>query len=178
MTKPANCVVSITCVKIAHGVVAVLARVLADRNQVASSRGQAANLSVARWVPMPHIRVLVRRAAMPDPPSVKNARITLAHAMIILVIVLKARGLHVPPVIAHKLSVHPFKIAAHVRKAALHKVSALLTKIAPHVRRAALHKASVRPIKTVVRAHHARLTAIRPNSVAGMCPMVSILAHA
>ena len=177
MMKPANCVVSITCAKIAHGVVAVLARVLADRNQAASSRGQAANLSVARWVLMPHIRVLVRRVAMLGQPLVKNARITLAHAMIILVIVLKAHVLRVPPVIAHKLSVRLTKIAAHVRKAALHKVSVLLTKIAVHALKAALHKASVRPIKTVVRAHHARLTAIRPNSVAGMCPMVSIPAH-
>lgn len=179
MMKRANCVVSTTCVKNVRGMaVAVLAQVLADRSRLAaSSQEQAANPSVARWVQMPRIRGLVRPAAMHGPPSVKSAQIALVHAMIILEIVLKAHAPHVPPVIAHKVIVHRSKIVARARKMTGHKVSVLPTRTEDHAPRVVLLKANVHRIKTVAHGRRARLTAIRPSSVAGMYPMVSIPAH-
>ena len=75
MMKRANCVVSTTCVKNVRAMaVAVLAQVLAVRSRLAaSSQEQVANPSVARWVQMPRIRGLVRRAAIHAPHSVKSA---------------------------------------------------------------------------------------------------------
>ena len=179
MMKRANCVVSTTCVKIVRGMaVAVLAQVLAVRSRLAaSSQEQAANPSAAQWVQMPRIQVLVRRAATHDPPSVKSAQIALVHATIILEIVLKARAPHVPPVIAHQVIVRRSKIVVRVRRATAHKVSVLLTRTGVHAPRVVLHKANGRLIKTVAHGHRARLTAIRPSSVAGMYPMVWIPAH-
>ena len=179
MMKRANCVVSTTCVKNVRAMaVAVLAQVLVDRSRLAaSSQEQVANPSVARWVQMPRIRVLARRAAMHGPPSVKSDQIALVHAMIILEIVLKVHAPHVPPVIAHKVIVRRSKIVVRVHKVTGHKVSVLPTRIEVHVPRVVLHKANVHPIKTVAHGHRARLTAIRPSSVAGMYPMVWIPAH-
>lgn len=175
--KRANCVVSITCVKIVHGVAPVLVPVLADRNPVASNPEQVVNLLVARWVPMQHTPVLEPRVAMPDRPSVKNARITLARAMTILVIVLKARGLHALLGIARKVIVRHFKIVAHVRKLTALKVIVLLIKTVVHALKADRHKANVHLIKIVGRVRRVAPIVTRPNSVVGMCPMVSIPAH-
>ena len=179
MMKRANCVVSTTCVKnVRVMAVAVLAQVLVVRSRLAaSSQEQVANPSVARWVQMPRIRVLVRRAVMLAPPSVKSVQIALVHAMIILEIVLKAHAPHVPPVIAHKVIVRRSKIADRARKMTGHKVSVLPTRTEVHAPRVVLLKANVHLIKTVAHGHLARLTAIRPNYVAGMYPMVSIPAH-
>ena len=180
MTKRANYVVSTTCVKIAHAAVAVLvqALVLVDRNRlVASSPELAASLSVARWVLMLRILALVRHATILALPSVKNARITQARVMIILEIALKARAPHVPPVIARKEIVRRSKIVVRVLKVTGHKVNVLPIRTGVHARKVVLRKANVRPIKTVSHGHRARLTAIRPSSVAGMYPMVSIPAH-
>ena len=176
MTKHANCVVSIMFAKIVRVAVVALVPALADPRPAAAS-SQKASHSVVRWVPMQRIQALVRHVAMHVLPSVKNARITLAHAMTISATAPKVPAHHVLPEIVHKATAHRFKIVVHVLREIAHKVIVRLTRTVARVHREIVRKATAH-IKIAARVHRARPTPTRPNFAAGMCPMVLIQAHA
>jgi hypothetical protein len=176
MTKHANCVVLIMFAKIARVAAVALELALADpRPAVVSSL--KANRSAVRWEPMQRILALVRRVAMRALPLVKNALTTLAHAMTILATAPKVLVRRVLPEIVRKVIVRHFKIVVRVRKATAHKVIVRPIKIVVPALKATVHRVIVRLTKTVARVHRVARIAIQPNSVAGMCPMVSIPAH-
>lgn len=175
MTKHASCVVSIMSAKTVRAAVAALAPALADPRPAAASSQKASHL-VVRWVPTQRIQALVRHVAIHVLHSVKNARITLAHAMIISATAPKVHVRRVLPEIVHKATAHHFKIVVPVRREIARKVIVRLTRTVARVHREIVRKATVR-IKIAARVHRARPTPTRPNFAAGTCPMVSIPAH-
>jgi len=167
--KRANYVVLTTYGKIVLVAAAALVPVPADRSQAASS--PKANHSAARWAPMRHILAHARREAM---RALRLARkgLTTPVLVTILGIVPKALAHHVLQEIAHKAIVRPIKTVVRVRKVIALRVIARHFKIVARVLRVIVLR-----IRIVARAHLAHRMPTLPNSVAGMCPMVSIQAH-
>jgi len=176
MTKHANCDVSIMFAKIVRVAVVVLVPALADPRQAAASSQKASHL-VAPWAPMQRIQALVRLGAMHVLPSVKNALITLVHAMITSATEPKVHVRRVLPVIARKVTAHPSKTVALVLREIAHKVIVRLTRTVARAHREIARKATAH-IKIAARVRPVRPMPTRLNSAAGMCLMVSIQAHA
>jgi len=162
--------------KIVRVAVVALVPAPADPRQAAASSQKASHL-VAPWAPMQRIQALVRHVAMHVLPSVKNARITLVHAMIISATAPKVHVRRVQPVIARKATAHLSKTVALVLREIVLKVIVRLTRTVVHARREIVRKATAH-IKIAVHARHVRPTPIRPNSAVGMYQMVLIPAHA
>jgi hypothetical protein len=176
MTKHANCVVSIMFAKIVRVAAVAPVPALADPRPAAVS-SQKVNPLVARWEPMQRIQELAHHVAMHARPSVKNVPTTQAHATTISATAPKLLVRRVLQAIAHKVIVHHFKIVARVHKVIARRVTVLRIKIVVRARREIVHKVIVQHSKIAAPARRAARIAIRPNSAAGMCPMVSTLAH-
>ncbi len=74
--------------------------------------------------------------------------------------------------------VHHFKIVVRDRRGIVRKAIALLIKIVALVRKVIVRRVIVLRIRTADLARPVHRMPTRPNSVVGMSPMVSILAHA